>query len=283
MSLQTLLTETERSVAANYYLPAGRDPGAVDGISYDGCAQPMTLKEFLATEELPAYFTTMNIRFVAEGQDDILFHIPVGEAFPVDQMPAVPAADLHNGQWDGLAEVDLSAIWYDMTFTAVYDPYSQTLQTENTRENGLPILLAEGEFPKNSVLTLENTVKAPTLPEGALLVESWQIAAVTESELTIHYQPSGEALKHPERIHIYVQDAAGAWTKRESSLDGRYLIFGMAKDERTFCVLQMPTDYAPYYLAAGGVGLIITLIFIICIVKKIRRKENSVSVTDTAA
>ncbi len=280
LSLQTLLTEEERSISANYYVAAGHDPGAVDGISYDGCAQPMTLTDFLAVEELPEYFTTMTIHFVAESQEDISFQIPVGEPFPTDQIPSVPSAQLHNGQWDGLAEADLSAIWYDMTFTAVYDPYDQTLQTENTRETGLPILLAEGAFPRGAILTLESTAKTPTLPEGATLLESWRLTTTTESELTVHYQPSAQALEVPDRIQIYVQDNNGTWTKRETTLDGRYLVFGMAQDETIFCALQMPVDYTPYYLAACGVGILITMILIFVTVNKIRRKKENSPATD---
>lgn len=283
MSLQAALLEIQRVINANYYLAAGPDIGAVDGISYDGCAQPMTLSDFLTIEDLPEYFTTMTIRFVADGQEDILFQVPVGEPFATDQIPVIPATELHNGQWDGLAEADLSAIWYDMTFTAVYDPYDQTLQTENTRENGLPVLLAEGQFPKDAILTLENTAKAPSLPEGATLLESWQITATAQSELTIHYQPAAQALEHPDRIHIYVQDATGSWTRRETAIDGRYLIFGMAQDETVFCAMQMPADYTSYYLAACGVGIVLTLIIIVCVVKKTLRNKKTASSMDEAA
>lgn len=285
MSLQAALLDIQRAVNANYYLATSHDPGAVDGISYEGCAQPMTLPDFLAIENLPEYFTTMTVSFVAEGQEDISFRIPVGEPFPAVQIPAVPAAEFHNGQWDGLAETDLSSVWYDMSFTAVYDPYDQTLQTEDVRENGLPILLAEGQFPGGAILTLDPTAKAPTLPEGATLLESWQITTIAESELFIHYQPSSEALEHVDGIHIYVQDSNGTWTRREASMDGRYLIFGMAQDETTFCALQMPRDYTPYYLAACGVGILITLILIVYVTKRRRRNKETASAIheDTSA
>ena len=280
MSLQASLLDSQRSIVSNYYLPAGQDPGAVDGISYDGCAQPMTLTDFLAIEELPDYFTTMTIRFVADGQEDITFQIPVGEALPIDQIPAVPTVGLHNGQWDQLADADLSSIWYDQTFTAVYDPYDQTLQTENIRENGLPILLAEGDFPNGAVLTVEATAKTPSLPEGATLLESWQITHTAESELILHYLPTDTALEDVECIHVYVQDANGTWTKRDTTIDGRYLIFGMAQDETVFCTMQMPVDYTPYYLAACGAGILITAILITCTVKKMRRNKKAASITD---
>lgn len=283
MSLQAALLEVQRAINANYYLAAGHDPGAVDGISYDGCAQPMTLADFLAIDDLPEYFTTMTVSFVTKDQETISFQIPIGDPFPADQIPAVPSTRLHNGQWDGLAETDLSAIWYDMTFTAAYDPYDQTLETEDIRESGLPILLAEGHFPGGATLTLEATAKAPTLPDGATLLESWQITTTAESELTIHYQPSAEALKHVDRIHIYVQDSNGTWTRRETSMDGRYMIFGMAQDEATFCALQMPTDYTPYYLAICTVGILITVILIACTIKKMRHKKDTDSAIDNAA
>ena len=274
LSLQTALLEEERSVAANYYLAPGQDLGAIDGISYSGCAEPLALTDFLAIEELPAYFTTMTVRFVCEGQEDISFQIPVGEPFPTDQIPAVPGKEIHDGEWDGLAEADLSRIWYDQTFTAVYEAYHQTLQTEDTRSNGLPILLAGGHFPTDSLLTIEATPKSVTIPEGAALLDSWQITSEAESGLSIHYQPDEEALAAMDRIEIYVQDDMGTWTKRKATIDGRYLVFAMAQDEDTFCAIQLPVDYTPYYLAGGGAGICIVALLIVVVVKKLRRSRQ---------
>ena len=280
MSLQASLLEKQRSIADNYYLAAGQDLGAVDGISYNGCAQPLTLEEFLAIEDLPQYFTLMTLRFIAEGHKDIIFQIPVGEAFPQKQIPAVPSLELHNGEWDKLAETDLSSIWHDQTFTAVYDPYTQTLQTSDTRPNGLPVLLAEGNFPRGAVLTLHPTAKSPTLPEGTVLLESWQIDTTAESELAIHYLPINEDSKEIQRIRIYVQDSKGTWTNRETRLDGRYLIFSMAKDETVFCVLEVPADHTAYYLVACGVGIVVTLTLILIVSKKIRKKQRDHSIPE---
>lgn len=277
MSLQTLLTEEERSVGANYYVAAGQDMGAVDGISYSGCAEPMTLTEFLAIEDLPDYFTAMTVRFVCEGQEDLLFQIPVGESFPAEQIPAVPMTEFHDGHWDGLSDADLSAIWYDQTFQAVYEPYYQTLQTSDTRENGLPILLAEGNFPQNSALTIQSSHKAPTLAEGHSLLESWQLTAASPSELILHYQPQPEALDSMDRIHIYVQDQTGTWTQRQTQVDGRYLIFGMAQDETNFCAVQIPVDYTPYYMAAGAAGTVLLVILVTVIVKKHRKRRQTIT------
>ena len=60
-------------------------------------------------------------------------------------------------------------------------------------------------------------------------------------------------------------------------MDGRYLIFGMAQDETIFCALQMPRDYTPYYLAACGVGILITLILIVYVTKRRRRNKETAS------
>lgn len=280
MSLQASLLDSQRSIVSNYYLPAGQDLGAVDGISYDGCAQPLTLEEFLAMKDLPQYFTMMTLRFVCEGYNDITFQIPVGESFSMEQIPAVPPLELHNGEWDKLADADLSSVWYDQTFTAVYDPFAQTLQTSDTRPNGLPVLLVEGNFPRDAVLTLQSTAKSPTLPEGAVLLESWQIDTTAESEMAIHYLPANDDPREIQRIRIYVQDSKGSWTNREARPDGRYLIFSIAEDETVFCVLEMPTDHTAYYLAACGVGLAVTLALILIVSKKIRKKKNGCSIPE---
>ena len=287
MSLQAALSESVRTVSDNYYLPADSDLGAVDGISYSGCAEPLSLDDFLAIEELPSYFTIMTIRFVCEGHEDITFQIPLGESFSQDLIPQVPDLAIHDGAWDGLSQADLSQILFDKTFTAVYEAYAQTLQTEDCRSNGLPIVIAVGDFPTDSQFAMKSTAKAVTLPEDATLLESWQISSLAESELSIHYQPDIPYQDDMERIQIYVQDALGTWTKRETTVDGRYLIFSMAQDEDTFCVIQLPVDYTNYYLAAAGAGVLLTLILIVIIGKKVKssrkkKAENAPSTTGSS-
>ena len=115
------------------------------------------------------------------------------------------------------------------------------------------------------------------------MLESWQITHTAESDLTLHYLPADTALEDVERIHVYVQDANGTWTKRDATIDGRYLIFGMAQDETVFCTIQMPVDYTPYYLAACGAGILITAILITYTVKKMRQSKKVASITDKTA
>ncbi len=286
MSLQATLAEEARTVSHNIYLAPGIDPGAIDGISYDGCAQPVTLTDFLALEDLPEYFTTMTIRFVCEGQEDITFRIPLGESFPMDQIPPVPPKDLREGTWEGLANTDLSEVWFDHTFTAVYEAYEQTLQTSDTRENALPVLLATGAFPPGSEIQISSTAKSVTLPEGAALLESWQIALQTASDIVVHYQPSESIDLNADTdflgvhtmadsLEIHVQDAKGTWTKREAAIEGRYLVFPMAQDETTFCLIQLPVDHTPIYLAAIGASALIILILMMIVIRNMRKNKGT--------
>ena len=199
----------------------------------------------------------------------------------MEQIPAVPVKDIHDGEWEGLADADLSVIWFDETFPAIYQAYHQTLQTADTRPNGLPILLAGGDFPTDSTLTLEATVKAPTLSEGSILLESWQLISQAESQLSVHYQPDEDALAAIEQIQIYVQDDMGTWTERPATIDGRYLVFAMAQDEDTFCAVQLPVDYTPYYLAACGAGILLVTILICVVIKKMRNSRRGPLLADT--
>lgn len=272
MSLQNTLSEEERTVSGNYYLAAGKDLGAVDGISYSGCAEPISLEDFLAIEELPEFFQTMTIRFVCDEQEDITFQVPISEAFPVEQIPEVPVKDGHNGVWENLDTADLSQIWFDETFTAVYTSYHQTIQAENTRENGLPIVLAEGSFPDGAALIIEPTVKSATIPDGAALLESWQISPNADTSLIVHYLPAADADIH--NVDIYVQDSLGTWTKRTSSIDGSYLVFSIAEDETTFCAIQLPVDHTPMMAAACGAAALVVLIVIVVVVKKCKKKKT---------
>jgi hypothetical protein len=65
-------TGEDAPIRNNYYLAVDGDCGAIDGISYDGLAQPMTLADFLAIENLPDTFQTMKICFLFEDGSMIL-------------------------------------------------------------------------------------------------------------------------------------------------------------------------------------------------------------------
>lgn len=214
----------------------------------------------------------MTIRFVCDEQEDITFQVPISEAFPVEQIPEVPVKDGHNGVWENLDTADLSQIWFDETFTAVYTSYHQTIQAENTRENGLPIVLAEGSFPDGAALIIEPTVKSATIPDGAALLESWQISPNADTSLIVHYLPAADADIH--NVDIYVQDSLGTWTKRTSSIDGSYLVFSIAEDETTFCAIQLPVDHTPMMAAACGAAALVVLIVIVVVVKKCKKKKT---------
>ena len=56
--------ETRETVTGNYYMTLEKDLGAIDGINYDGCAQPMAAEEFLALENLDSAFRQIVLTFV---------------------------------------------------------------------------------------------------------------------------------------------------------------------------------------------------------------------------
>lgn len=237
----------EQPIAGNYYLCVEKDPGAIDGISYAGRAEPMTLEAFMAQENLPEMFRSVTIRFVADGEVTELSVAP-GEDLNLDQIPAVPKKEGYSGIWEGLKDAQLTNILFDMTFNGVYTSYQTTIESEETRENGLPLLLAEGSFSENVNISATGTEESPELGRKQTLLEVWKLTA-NEDVTTFRFRlPEGADGAH---ILLLGKTADGNWKEISFTQVGSYLVFAPEERELTLAVVETPSSNLIIYLAAA--------------------------------
>ena len=94
-----------------------------------------------------------------------VFPIPlaIGSSFDENDAPLIRKKEGHTAVWEGLAEADLQEILFDMTFDAVYTPYQSVVAGNATRDNGLPVMLMEGSFKEEGILSMEPSDGSPEL------------------------------------------------------------------------------------------------------------------------
>lgn len=260
----------EVPISGNYYLSMEEDIGAIDAISYAGAAEPLALKDFLALEGLPAAFQTVTLCFLYP--DGTTEEITVAPGTPVSpaELPVIPEREGYTGKWDGLERADLSCVYFDLTFEAVYTAYSPVIESSQTGEKGRPLVLAEGSFSQQAKVEISDTQNRPSIAEGERLLGSWTVQ-MKESGNTLRLLLPQEADGQNVRL-LLLED--GQWQSVPFRQEGSYLVFSCGQQEVQMALVQgAETDL---WIAAGIGAAVLTLflsVFAIC--RKHRAKKKA--------
>jgi hypothetical protein len=250
-------TDETNPIAGNFYLPTEQDSGAIDGISYVGIAESKTLADL---ESLPELFRTVTIRFLAEDKLVAEIRLHPGESLAESKIPAVPAKAGFAGQWDGLKDRNLENILFDMTFDAVYTAHSAVIQTESLRDNGRPLVLAEGSFTKQAVITASASSFSPTPDGKESLLESWTITLNEQAEAIRILLPEGA---DAEQIVLYVSQSGDRWENVPFTVDGSYLVLSPVSDNFHLAIAQKQNNQNMLILTVVGAAAAVALYLIL--------------------
>ena len=251
-------TGEAESLQNNFYLPVGWDMGAVDGISYDGCAQPLDREAFFGLEDLPQILETVTLRFVFEDGTARQVSLMPGGALEEHQIPAVPEKEGHTGIWEGLEETDLTNVTFDGSFTLSYTKKLAVIESEARDSGGRPILLAQGEFMQGSTLTVtEQTPPALADGETVRLSCGFAVSEGSVQQLRVLLEQDGK------RLRLLLLDDSGSWTEAEFAQDESYRVFAVTEDTRGFCFVEIPADNTLQIGAVAVVllGMLLAVIF----------------------
>lgn len=243
--------EEDAPISGNYYLPAEHDYGAIDGISYTGLAEPLSLEVFLQLENLPDCFKKVTVRFLYEDGRTKELSLKPGQSLSTGRIPLVPKKQGYTGIWEGLENADLTNILFDMTFEAVYTAYRTTIQSAQTRENGLPILLAEGAFRDTAELSVEVSEGNPPLEKDETLLEVWSFELSQPGKQFRFLLPPETA---PDALTLLASTADGTWQPVAFTPDGSYLVFPAGAEQGQLALVQSGNDsMLPVVIAAAAV------------------------------
>ena len=250
-------SEEEEPLIRNYYLIVDDDPGAVDGISYSGLAESMDLEAFLKMEDLPSVFETVTIRFEFEDGTFTETSVMPGGALPASMIPDVPEKEGYTGIWEGLEDTKLSNVLFDTTFEILYTAYHTTIQSQQTRSNGLPILLVEGSFTNDAAIDVSASDAALQLSEKETLLEAWTIRMNETGTIARFLLPEGT---DAEALKLYVCGSESTWREADFTQDGSYLVFPLDPTDTDFALVEAPANNLVLYalvLAALAVMVVI--------------------------
>lgn len=252
-------TDVADPIAGNYYLSMAEDMGAIDGISYAGKAEPMKHRDFMALEGLSTLFRTVNVYFVFADGTVQTVPLEAGSSLTAQQIPEVPEKAGYTGAWDGIEEQRVSKIYFDMTFEARYTPLTQTLESDTFRDNGKPVLLAQGAFRPEQTLTVSKIEVYPVLAEEQSLLESWEFT-ISEGGVAQKLRYSVPEGSNTEEMVLFVRTAAGQWEQTAFAVVDSCLVFDVAADNDAFCLVQQPADRSWMYWAVGGTVLVLGVV-----------------------
>ena len=268
----TPYSETENPISGNFYLHVGVDYGGIDGISYWGMAQGLSLDAFLENRSHPM-FCEVTITFIANGQ--IIYQVTQNTGSAFSAIPDVPVMEGYSGFWTGISDVDMENILFDVTIEATYVAYSTVIQSEETDGNQKPILLLQGDFSMGATASVTAADGFSALQDHQTLIQAWNLS-IAECK-SLH---TGRLLipadTDMQNVILLVRDSTGNWTERTYRTDGSYIVFSLEQGNDGIALVQQPakTIFTTEVLVAAGIGAVtVSLIFIICILVR-RRNRN---------
>lgn len=253
--------QTQQKVQGNYYLSIDPALGGIDGIGYADMAEPLEKEAFLALEDLPALYDTVTIRFLQEnGRETVVTMQPGGSISQAD-IPQVKEKEGYVGCWEGLSADKLTNVLFDMVFTAQYTANDGVIAVQQLR-NDRPVVLAQGDFPIGTTVSVQPLNKADAL-------DGWEFAVsggCTARQLRYLLPENVSA----EEVQLLLRKD-GNWESVEFTVNGSYLVFAVDAGTDAFCLMQAPADYT-WMLVSIGAGVLAVSLLAVVLIR--RRKRN---------
>ena len=221
--------DTDAEISNNYFVEGS--PAGVDGISYEGKAQPLSYEEFMTSPNLPDIFNAIYLTFVADDKTVSVVSLQYGDTFLPKDLPKVPEKEGYVGTWQ---DFDQNTVTFDQTIEAVYTEYITTLESSQTVEER-PVVLVEGTFGPEDSFTLSEINAYPEDSITNAQCFKLTISGTSTGPYTIRYLIPAE-MEHPQ-LEIYED---GAFSAIDAETDGSYYVFTQDKSEFTFSCTDRP-------------------------------------------
>ena len=242
------------AISGNYYLR--EDAVGVDGIDYEGQTTPLSFSEFSAGKIVPPEFLSFSVTFQAGDQVVARIDVPYGGRLAPADFPEVPSDGGRYGEW---APFDHDYITRSLTVEAVYENWVTTISSGGTR----PLLLAEGDFSPNALLTVQIRDDRPV--SGAVSAYDYTITDGTMTPDTV-------------TLRVLADDADGAALFQDGSLipvqtqrDGSYLIFEAPGSGTVVLTASAAAPILLWVVAAVAAGVVALLL----LRRRVSRKDRT--------
>jgi len=244
----------------------------VDNISYAGVADEKSYEEVMAMEGIPEGFARVTILFETEDGSLLERQIAYGGSLAEADFPDVPEKEGYYVKWPGLEQ--LNDIRENLTVTAEYVSWMESVAGAETTESGAPIFLAVGEFYDDTEIWMKETDGPEGLDESAVLAYAYSWKLIGSREKMIDTVEAHLAI--PEgagRASVWVRED-GTWAETAAETDGSYLVAELSCGT-DFAVVTQPQESNRYVaLAATGTGL---LAAVFLVMRRRRERRNKIS------
>ena len=249
----------------NCFLDTGL--AGIDGVSYEGAAQPMDYDGLCAEPDTPAAFLSFALTLRTE-EGEVVSVIPLayGQSLEALALPQPPEREGFYGRWP---EFGSSSVCADITLEAVYTPWA-ALTASQEKEGARSLALAEGQFTEDAVLHVRaGSQPLPAgVPEGAV----WEVA-LTGTSLPSDAQVPLRLLDAQGSGTVW-QYADGQWQRAEAEVNGSYLLLTMEGLSGVYCV-PSAAQGAPVLLLAGGAAALLAAGIALWMKRKKRTKKSA--------
>lgn len=270
--------------------------------SFAGRAEPVSFDTLAAAEGMPDGMTTFTLSFVSDGKVLTSRTFSYGASFDSSVYPPLPEKDGIYAHWD---RTDLRDLHLDTVVTAVYDALLPTLSSEQTREDGRPVILAGGDFNDGDTMAATALTLTPEefhaadgsladraanwfsyLKDGQLppltvnrrVAEQWRVSLPDDGQEThtLRYLPSQDA----SHLRLYVNDGGG-WQAVSYDTVGSYLSFTAGGASPEFAVVTTASVWWPL---AAAIAVCVAIVLAILLGRRHcrRRRAAAVSAPETA-
>lgn len=256
--------------------------------SYGGRAEPAAFAAMAENAAVPDGMKRFTLSFVVDGTVVSSRSFDYGDSFDSGVFPALPAREGTYAHWD---RSDLRELRFDTVVTAVYDAYMPALASQQSREDGRSVILAEGLFSDDNSLIAtarELTPEAFHITEGGALagwwaywwegslppaavnrqvLEQWQVSLPDDGQdrHTLRYLPPEGAAG----LKLYVNDGSG-WQEADCGSVGSYMTFAAAGRSPMFAAV---TTTPVWWIAAAAAGLCAAVVLTVLLLRLRRRKK----------
>jgi hypothetical protein len=266
--------ETENPRSGNLYLPVMEDHGGIDGISYAGIAQPLPPEEFLALEELDEMFRYATLTFRFEDGSVQTLQLPTGSTVTEEQLPPLPEKAGSAARWVCEDGDGTDAVYVNRSYTAVYTGHDKVIASRQTDENGLPLLLVQGDFSTEAAVSVgaAPTEELAVVPlEERESVQVYRYISVSEPQALT----KGRMLLPQDipvgQLRLRVWDGQ-SWSMHAFTQDGSYAVFAMTGGEQLLVLTRVTPPLWPY-IGGAAAAVTVTVGGILAAKHKKRKKQ----------
>ena len=265
--------------------------------SFAGRAEPVSFDTLAAAEGMPGGMTTFTLSFVSDGKVLTSRTFSYGASFDSSVYPPLPEKDGIYAHWD---RTDLHGLHLDTMVTAIYDALLPTLSSEQTREDGRPVILAGGDFNDGDAMAATALTLTPEefhaadgsfadraaswfsyLKEGQLppltvnrrVAEQWRVSLPDDGQAThtLRYLPSQDA----SHLRLYVNDGSG-WQAVSYDTVGSYLSFTAGGASPEFAVVTTASVWWPL---AAAIAVCVAIVLAVLLGRRHRRRRKAAAVS----